>query len=426
MTHWNNIEAMYLGYFTSWAHMTCPVAGIKEDGDGHAILLMSQPAFYVGLHKEGVQIGNPVYIENALELLDEPGEWHQDSNTETVYYLPREGEDMAMAEIVAGGGPFLFRRVAHIWFEGITFADGDGYGEVRNHMDMQANFTIPSSRVERVFERDGKLATIHNEYFQRGANLYFAHAKDCRFINCTFTRMGAAGVNIDAGSQGIIFDNCLFEDIGENAIQIGGVSQEDHHPSNPMNIVRDNVVTNCTIRNCGAEFEGSVGIFVGYANGTVLSHNEIYDLPYSGVSVGWGWGEEDAGGGAYPIPYTYATPTPAGANRIEHNHIHHVMQKRDDGGAVYTLGNQPGTVIRGNHIHDNGPEGPGGIYLDEGSGFIEITGNSVYNVKIPMNYNNRAQDRKATCFEHDNAFGIVPGEKGFPEETTSHAGPEKR
>ena len=426
MTHWKNTDAMCLGYFTSWAHMTCPVAGIKKDGDGHAILLMSQPAFYVGLHKEGVQIGNPAYIENARELLDEPGEWHQDSKTKTVYYLPREGEDMATAEIVAGGGPFLFRRVAHIWFEGITFANGAGNADAGNHMDMQANFAILSSRGEGVFERDGKLAIIHNEYLQRGANLYFFHAKDCRFINCTFTRLGGAGVNIEAGSQGIVFDKCLFEDIGENAIQIGGVRQEDHHPSSPDSVTRDNVITNCTIRNCGAEFEGSVGIFVGYANGTVISHNEIYDLPYSGVSVGWGWGEEDAGGGAYPIPYTYATPTPCGANRIEYNHIHHVMQKRDDGGAVYTLGNQPGTVIRGNYIHDNGPGKPGGIYLDEGSGFIEITGNAAHDMANPMNYNNAAQDRRATCFEHDNAFGPTPGDKDFPEETARHAGPEKR
>jgi hypothetical protein len=204
------------------------------------------------------------------------------------------------------------------------------------------------------------------------------------------------------------------------------VTAQDHHPLNQSDVVRDNVITNCTIRNIGTVFEGSVGIFVGYANGTVISHNETYDLPYSGISVGWGWGEEDAGGGAYPIPYTYATPTPAGATRIEYNHIHNVMQKRDDGGGVYTLGNQPGTVIRGNYIHENGPGGPGGIYLDEGSGYIEITGNVLHHMKNPMNYNNAAQDRRATCFEHDNSFGPTPGDADFPEETAKHAGPERR
>ncbi len=96
------------------------------------------------------------------------------------------------------------------------------------------------------------------------------------------------------------------------------------------------------------------------------------------------------------------------------------MQVLNDGGGIYTLGNQPGTVIRNNHIHDNmgreaGNRGrgvPGGIYLDEGSGFIEVTGNLVYNVTRPMNYNNRAQNRIATCREHDNFFGVRPG--GLP------------
>ena len=93
------------------------------------------------------------------------------------------------------------------------------------------------------------------------------------------------------------------------------------------------------------------------------------------------------------------------------------MNRLQDGGGIYTLGNMPGTIIRGNHIHDN-PGVPGGIYLDEGSGFIEISGNVVYNVQNPMNYNNRAQDRIATCPEHDNFFGpagemnLVPGTLG--------------
>jgi len=157
------------------------------------------------------------------------------------------------------------------------------------------------------------------------------------------------------------------------------------------------------------EYQGGVGIFVGYTDGTRLTHNEISYLPYSGVSVGWGWGEEDAGGGApnYFQPFRFDTPTPAANNLIVSNHIHHVLQRLEDGGAIYTLGNMPGTVIGWNHLHDN-RGGPGGIYLDEGSGFIEVTGNLVYRVKVPMNYNNRAQGRNTTCREHDNYFNVAP------------------
>ncbi|MFH1739060.1 MAG: hypothetical protein ABIH23_08635 [bacterium] len=116
-------------------------------------------------------------------------------------------------------------------------------------------------------------------------------------------------------------------------------------------------------------------------------------------------------------------PTPCGNNRIEWNHIYQVMLERDDGGGVYTLGNQPGTVIRGKHIHDN-TNLPGGIYLDEGSGFIEVTDNCVYEIHTPVNYNNRAQDRTEICFEHGDYFGAGPGDDGFPGEVVARAGLE--
>ena len=81
------------------------------------------------------------------------------------------------------------------------------------------------------------------------------------------------------------------------------------------------------------------------------------------------------------------------------------MRPMHDGGGIYTLGNMPGSVIRSNHIHDAVRGGPGGIYLDEGSGFIEITGNVVYNVAFPIANNG---SRRATCKEHDNFFGGNP------------------
>lgn len=85
------------------------------------------------------------------------------------------------------------------------------------------------------------------------------------------------------------------------------------------------------------------------------------------------------------------------------------MQVLNDGGGIYTLSNQPDTIIRGNHVHDN-RGWPGGIYLDEGSGFIEVTGNSVHNVRTAINFNNRAQNRIATCKVHDNFFNMKPGQ----------------
>lgn len=426
MADWARPGDLELGFYNSWSHMIGRVASVRRNGDGVAELVMQQPNFYLLFRKEGVKAEYPAYVENALELLDEPGEWYHDGETRAIYYLPREGEDMASAACMV---PVLETLVAvrgtadapvrDVRFEGITFADVTWLGPNRiGHADVQANFTIEPTNL---FERDGSLVNLHNEYVKSPANVVVEYVDSIVFEDCTFTRLGGAGLDLARGSQDCVVSKCTFADISGSGIQIGDVQKNDHHPVDPAMVVRGNRVSDCLIERVGAEFEDSVGIFAGYVQDTIIEHNEIRDLPYSGVSIGWGWGEEDSGGGNYPIPFVYEQPTPARDNRIAGNHIYRVMQRRNDGGGVYTLGNQPGTVIEGNLIHDN-PGWPGGIYLDEGSGFIEVRGNVVYGVETPMNYNNRAQNRIETCNEHGNHFGIAPGDAGYPLEIAEAAG----
>ena len=303
----------------------------------------------------------------------------------------------------------LDQPVENVHFVGITFAEAGWLlpSEI-GLVDVQANFLLNWKEPMR---REQGITAVHNEQLKSPANVVCHAAKGLRFERCTFTRLGGAGIDVEFGSQDNVISGCRFHDISGTAVQVGDVLKDDHHPDDPRKIVKNNAVVNNYIHDCCVEYMGGVGVFAGYTDGTVIAHNEICRLPYSGISVGWGWGEEDAGGGAahYYMPFKYDTPTPAGNNRMEYNHIHHVMNPLQDGGGIYTLGNMAGTVIRGNHIHDN-PGAPGGIYLDEGSGFIEVTGNVVYNVRTPMNYNNRNQNRIATCNEHDNFFGIRPGD----------------
>jgi len=144
-------------------------------------------------------------------------------------------------------------------------------------------------------------------------------------------------------------------------------------------------------------------VFVGYTEGTVVAHNEIHNIPYSGISCGWGWGMTDAGGGVYVDPVKWSTPTAARNNRIEFNHIHRMMQKLNDGAGVYTLGRQPGTVIRNNHIHDGGKSNlSGGVYLDEGSADITVVNNLLYGMPRPLMFNNRNQNRIESCKVENN------------------------
>ena len=405
---WKNPSDLELCYYVEWTHTRCKVRGVTRDGE-HAVISMLQPRFNDARNKQGVRVGLPNYIENALELLDEPGEWCLDRQANMVYYMPRPGEDMRTARVVAPAIEKLLELrgtldapVHNIRFEGITFADGGWLGPSKTgHVESQANFVNDLNKLHTSVKP--YVTTIHHEMLKSPSNIVCRAARSIRFERCTFTRLGGGGIDLEYGSQDNVISGCRFYDISGTAIQVGDVLKTDHHPSDERMIVRNNAVVNNYIRDCCVEYMGGVGIFAGYVAETTIAHNEISNLPYSGISIGWGWGELDAGGGAYHQPFRYDTPTPMKSNRIQHNHIHHVMQSLNDGGGIYTLGNMPGTIIRGNHIHDNRGI-PGGIYLDEGSGFIEVTGNVVYGARIPMNYNNRNQNRIATCNVHDNFF----------------------
>ena len=412
MATWRNPGDIEFCYQDAWCHTRCKVASIKQEGAG-SFVSMLQPQFTHARTKEGRQLNLPRYIENALELLDEPGEWYLDRATGTLYYRPLVGEDLAQVEVIAPAVEKLVdirgtleEPVHDLYFEAVTFADaGWLLPSCVGLVDVQANFVV---NAKAPLPRDGTLAAVHNEYLKSPANVVCHAAKNVRFHRCTFTRLGGAGIDLEYGSQENVISGCHFYNISSTAIQVGDVLRDDHHPTDERMIVKNNSVKNNYVHDIGVEYMDAVGVFVGYTEATTIAHNEITRLPYSAISMGWGWGEEDVGGvPKYYQPFKYDTPTPSRNNLVEHNHIHYVMQKLQDGGAVYTLGNMPGTVIRGNYIHDS-QGGPGGIYLDEGSGFIEVTKNRVFRVDAPMFHNNRVQKRNETCHEHDNFFGDSP------------------
>ena len=426
MADWKNQEDIEFVYDLVWERTICKVQKIAKDGSD-TVITMQQPYFTVARIKDGAHPKLPTYIENARELLDSPGEWYLDKTEHTLHYIPRPGEDMQSAEVIVPKVETLLELrgiadspVHHIRFEGITFCHASWLQPSRTGLiDVQANFVnTPQNLIAR---EGGWVANIHNESVKSPSNIVLHAARSVRFERCTFTKFGSGGIDIEYGSQDNVISGCEFFDLSGTAVQVGDVI--DHHPRDSREVVKNNQIVNNYIHDVANQYIAGVGIFAGYTDGTLIAHNEICDLPYSGVSIGWGWGEEDPGGGGYFQPFYYDEPTPSKNNRCEFNHIHNIMRQRHDGGGIYTLGNMPGTVIRGNVIHDN-PEEVGGIYLDEGSGFIEVTGNVVYNVVQPMKFNNRRQNRIATCHEHDNYFGITPTASNFPTAIIERAGLE--
>ena len=205
------------------------------------------------------------------------------------------------------------------------------------------------------------------------------YAEDCRFERCRIAHIGASGIGFGQGCDRNTVLGCSIENIGGNGVIVGWrgagrleSSREgalDADWADPSDAPTANAIANCNIRRCGAESRGAVGVFVAFSSDTIVTHNLIHDLPYTGISVGYRWN---------------TTPTSQVRCLVAHNHIHDVMQKMADGGGIYTLGLQPGTVFRQNYIHDvhrsafaHGGAPNNGFFIDEGSKGFVFEGNVV-------------------------------------------------
>lgn len=302
--------------------------------------------------------GDPYYLEGCLEALDAPGEWFLEGETGTLYYLPRPDEDMGRAEVIAPvlmqlvqmvGEPQAGLWVEHITWRGITFSHAEWY------------FPEASRRGRDV----GGFAQAAVEV--PGA-IYGEGVRRCTFQGCTIAHVGTYGLELARGCHENRILDCTFTDLGAGGIKIGEtVIRDDGAEQTYGNEIQD-----CTILDGGRMFHSAVGIWIGQSPNNRILRNEIADLYYTGISIGWTWG--------------YGRSL-AGGNRVEDNHVHHIGVRSDgdgpilsDMGGIYTLGIQEGTLIRHNCFHDIAGlrYGGWGIYFDEGSTGIVAENNLVY------------------------------------------------
>jgi hypothetical protein len=336
----------------------------------------------------------PFYLANAMEFLDSPGEWFEDLSAGKIYYWPRSGEDMTRAKIVAPVLKTLVqidgsldKPVSNIHFKGITFEHTTWLRPSKSgHVPLQAGmFLIHAEKLSprgTSYHPDlDNLAWINRP----PAAVEVQNADHISFENCTFEHLASAGLDFASGTRDDLVEGCVFRDIGGNGIQLGKFSDENvethtpYIPSDEREICTREKISNNVITDCGNEDWGCVGIGVGYARDVAIEHNEVFNLPYTGISVGWGW--------------TKATNCMNG-NILFANHVHHIGQRLGDLGGIYTLSAQPGTVIAENFISDIEPSpyvpDPSHwfyLYLDEGSSGITVRDNWCPSEKFLKNAN---------------------------------------
>jgi parallel beta-helix repeat protein len=289
------------------------------------------------------------FIENVPGALDAPGEWYLDRSTQKISYIPLRGENMEQAQAITAGLERLVRLegrpeagefVRNVAFRGLTFEHADWNVGPQGYFDLQAGIPA-SSAVEAV------------------------GAVNFRVERCTFAHSGGYALELGRGSKHNQVLANEFYDLGAGGVKVG----EPDLNWNRAEQNYDNVIAGNQIHDLGRVYAAGVGIWVLQSGRNQIIHNHVHDLYYTAISVGWTWG--------------YGQNQSSG-NLIAFNDLHAIGKNMlSDMGGIYTLGVQPGTVIRNNLIYDvsSFTYGGWGIYLDEGSSDILAEDNVVYNCK---------------------------------------------
>lgn len=332
--------------------------------------------------KEG--FNSAFYLTGALELLDEPGEWHYDEKNNKVYYMPLAGEEMSSAEVFVPALETLIeitgtleRPVKYIQFKGITFSHtGWIRPSEKGHVPLQAGMYLLDGYKLRPPGVPGNLNPgIENQAWigRPPAAVMIEAAQYTRFEECRFERLGSCGLDFLKASQYDTVVGCVFRDIAGNGLQIGKMSDpgmESHLPYDPADIrelCAYQTISNNYITDVTNEDWGCVGICAGFVRDINIEHNEISEISYTGISVGWAWTK---------------TVNCMRNNRIHANYIHHYGKHMYDVAGIYTLSVQSKSYITENRVEEiyvpsyaHDPHHWFYLYTDEGSSFITVKDN---------------------------------------------------
>jgi Right handed beta helix region len=367
---------VYTGGWGGWTEGRIPVASVSN-----GTINMVQPCWdnstKRGNNNVGPgSVGSPTRAENAYPLLDAPGEWYLDVASSKFYYIPLAGQDLATVDVeapvlealVTGGGTST-SPLHDVGFRGIQFSYATWMGPSgpNGFSEVQANYLVWGT---------GGPTAGNAEYvwYQIPANVSLTYAQNIQFTGDAFVHLGGAGLALGNGAQNCVVQGNVFTDTSGNGIELGNVDMRNATGNDQTlgNTIEDNRVFGVVV-----EYHGGVGIDVGYAAHSTITHNQIDDTPYTGLSIGWGGWPDKQG---MPGLTNYSQN-----NEISYNLIFNVMQTLNDGGGIYTSGQTSaphsfatGETVKGNVIHDL----KGfiwGLYDDNGSDWVTVTGNVFWN-----------------------------------------------
>lgn len=340
-------------------------------------------------------VNSPFYLTNAKELLDQSGEWFHDIRSHKIYYIPKKGEEMSNANVIAPAIETLMqvegttdRPVSNVRFENIEFSyttwmrpSEKGHVPLQDGMYMTEAYRL-NPQIDRV---DNHKLDNQGWLGRPAAAVTISGAQNIDFDGCRFRHLGSNGLDYTIGTKGGKVVGSIFQDIAGNGLVVGGFSPSSHEthlpylPTDRREVCSGLKISNNLFREVTNEDWGCVAIAAGYVSEVTIEHNEISEISYSGISLGWGWNRN---------------LNCMQSNRVVGNRIFHYAKHMYDVAGIYTLGAQPNTLISENYVHDiyhpsyvHDPNHWFYLYTDEGSSFITVKNNFTEGEKFLKNAN---------------------------------------
>ena len=342
---------------------------------------------------------SPFYLTNAKKLLDEPGEWYHDIREHKLYYMPEATSDIkhqpsdihavvpvleTLVEVI--GTPE--HPVKNITIKGVTFSHTTWMRpSEKGHVPLQAGmYLVEAYKLRPQIDRPNNHKLDNQGWLGRAdAAVELRNAENVNFDDCRFEHLGGSGVDYVTGCHGGAVTNTTFTDIAMNGYVCGSFSPaglETHLPYQPTDfreVCTKQEVSNSEFYDVTNEDWGCVAICAGYVSNMNIEHNTIHDVSYTGISLGWGWNRD---------------LVCMKDNKVHANLIYNYAQHMYDCAGIYTLGNQPGTMITENVVRDiakpsyvHDPNHWFYLYTDEGSSNITLKDNWTPEEKFLKNAN---------------------------------------
>jgi hypothetical protein len=232
-------------------------------------------------------------VENIFEELDAPGEWFHNRKTDTLYFYPPAGTDLATATVEGVRLPSLIefqgsqeKPVRYVGFDGFTLR-----------------------HTARTFMQNKEPLLRSDWTIYRGGAVLFNGAENCVLLNTFIDQPGGNGVFVNDYNRRLRLAGLHIFDCGASAVAFVGdpkavrdpvfnydaphdIAKTDRTPGpSTDNYPMDCLLEDSLIHEVGTTEKQGAGVEISMSRRIVIRHCTIYDTSRSGINIGDGcWG----------------------------------------------------------------------------------------------------------------------------------------